>query len=281
MNSQKDNNLFERLVSEETKFFGTEFLSPVFGGPIIVKISDIVVKMKVAPHTFQGWGVFSTSDGKVANLVREATDREKQNYLKLFPQVSFIICNVDGNTAYGLGINNPQFTFTGLVPVLLSANLELFDVVYARFNGKQVWFESINRRYPRKISSDLRKCLTDEIDTDKLDIKGISRVEREAYNFAYSRIKPSDEKRIEDAITRGGAKFLSYKEDRDGFVVTYNVDGKRHTSRVSKDLMVQSAGICLTDHRTNRRYDTDFDLQTLIGVIREGYDTRQIVRWGI
>ena len=56
-----------------------------------------------------------------------------------------------------------------------------------------------------------------------------------------------------------------FAELTDGYRVVYTVDGRRHASVVRKgDLAVRAAGVCLSGR------DGDFDLHSLVGVLREG-----------
>lgn len=67
------------------------------------------------------------------------------------------------------------------------------------------------------------------------------------------------------ALAHAGADLCDFTDVEDSYRVTFTVDGHRHVSVVSKaDLTVQSAGICLSGE------DEKFDLNSLVGVLREG-----------
>jgi hypothetical protein len=69
--------------------------------------------------------------------------------------------------------------------------------------------------------------------------------------------------------------LIEYLERGDSYRVTYRVDGQRFTSSVNKeDLSVQIAGICLSGE------DREFDLASLVGVLREGEQGHGLVRVG-
>ena len=69
------------------------------------------------------------------------------------------------------------------------------------------------------------------------------------------------------ARATSGAELREYQSAGDVYRVGYEVDGQRHVSTVvsKKDLSVQVAGICLSGE------DENFDLQSLVGVIREAH----------
>jgi hypothetical protein len=80
---------------------------------------------------------------------------------------------------------------------------------------------------------------------------------------------------LRGALAHAGAELKDYVERQDVYTVTYEVDGQRHVSAISKkDLSVQVAGICLSGE------DENFDLQSLVGVIREAQSGGGLVRVG-
>jgi hypothetical protein len=133
------------------------------------------------------------------------------------------------------------------------------------------------------MASYLRQELGRLTPPQKIDRPGLTAEERAAYAQTYwPRYEASEEgrrsreeQRLRDALAHAGADLKDYVERRDVYTVTYVVDGQRHVSAVAKkDLSVQVAGICLSGE------DEHFDLQSLVGVIREAHGGGAFVRVG-
>ncbi len=271
-----------KLAADEDKFFKSEVMCPVVKGqPLRVKLSGIVMILRVSGQKgedFEGWGVFRPTSTEKARLVREASMAERREYLKLFPQVRLIATAREENGRWlGLLANagDSRFKIGGLVPILLAQEIQAFQTVQARFDGKNFWFEDDDGGNLR-IAAYLRESLAGEVESDKLSIPGLTAEARQAYAIAYLREienkKDKNEERLKAAVERAGAEYRSYVERGDMFTVEYMVDGQPHKSVVKKDtLEVQSAGICLSG------YDANFDLQSLVSVIREGANRGRIV----
>ena len=83
------------------------------------------------------------------------------------------------------------------------------------------------------------------------------------------------EHRVREALAHAGANLRDLVERGDVYRVTYEVDGRRHTSVVNRnDLTIRTAGICLSGQ------DSNFDLASLVGVLREGERKDRIVPVG-
>jgi hypothetical protein len=277
-------DLFDKLAAQEDAFFFQEFFSPVLRGQKIkVRISGVVVELAVTqPKNYQGWGVFRPTSYKTARFLRDASMADREKYLNLFPAVRLILCRHNENQWTGVpaGQSDSRFKITGLIPVRFAEEVQLFDAVKSRFDGQTFWFQEIDNRHSPRIAEYLREELLKLTDPDKLDCPGLTAGDRDAYVMAYVPALEADleskkdrqEERIKLALERAGGMYRSYIERGNTFTVEYSVDGHVHRSVVDKEtLNVQSAGICLSGH------DRDFDLQSLVGVMREGHRRNRVV----
>jgi hypothetical protein len=170
-----------------------------------------------------------------------------------------------------------------MIPVQLVEDAQRFDVIEARFDGTRFWFGGPDARWDPAMASYLRKELGSLTPPDKLQRSGLTAEERAAYTLNYwPRYEVSEEarqsreeRRLRSALEHAGAELKTYVERRDVYTVTYEVDGQCHVSAIAKkDLSVQVAGICLSGE------DQNFDLQSLVGVIREAQGGAGLVRVG-
>ena len=166
------------------------------------------------------------------------------------------------------------------VPVHLTEDgLERFETIIARFDGRVFWYERRDPGRDPSLAAYLREQLNVGTRPDDLHKANLSREEREAYAFARALIAQAEQDRVEgrlkNALDHAGASYRSHVERGDVFVITYEVDGRTHTSAIRRDdLTVETAGICLAGQ------DRRFDLTSLVGVLREARDTGRIVPVG-
>lgn len=278
MASSRFNDAFNKLAAAEASFLKNEFLAPVVAGGIVhVRIAGIVNRLRVTPRSFAGFGVFKPDSTQEATLVRQATLTERRKYLELFPLVRLIVTRQAGNDWFAVTAHrgDSRFQITGLVPVRLLQEVQLFDVIRARFDGGNFWFEGLETSRDASTAAFLRKQLAAGVDPNLLERSGLTLEERLAYavHFVVEQQARQDEaeanlpeaqRRLREALAHAGAELVDYLERDDGYRVTYQVNGQQHVSAVNKDdLTVQVAGICLSGE------DANFDLASLIGVLRE------------
>lgn len=279
---RKKMSLFDKLAQQESNFLDSPFFSPVLkGNPVCVRINGVILNLKITkPKNFEGWGVFKPKSFKEATFVREPSIAEKQEYFNLFPELRFILCKRnDKNQWFGVPAHSSdnRFKITGLVPIYLVDDVQMFDVISVRFDGKVCWYEKPYEKHSLKNSVYLRESIQALLDPSKLELSGLTQEEKEAYAVAYNASeeakKSKEENRIKGALSRAGANYHNYVERKDSYTIEFSVDGQRHKSVIRKDdLRVESAGICLSG------MDKMFDLQSLVTVIREGHNRHRIVR---
>lgn len=268
-----------RLEAAEDQVLGAEFLAPlVRGGIVRVRIAGVVCRFAVRPADFQGWGVFRPASASVAELVRPARLAERREYLEGLPRVRGILCRKNGSEwlaipAHG---NDARLGRGPFVPVRLVEEGGLFEVLLARFDGVQCWFEALDSRTDPAQAAYLRDALGRMVIPERLDRPGLTPEQRTAYTHHYQvRLETEQrvrrdrvEHRLRAALEHGGATLRDYQEQGGLYRVAYDVDGRRHVSLVTvRDLTVQVAGLCLSGQ------DRRFDLQSMAGLLREAYES--------
>jgi len=285
--SRRLRETLDRLAAAEERAFASEFLAPLLpGGAVRLRLAGVVCGLKVTPADFEGWGVFRPTSPVSAELVRPARLSERQQYLEMLPSLRLIICLREGAQWLAIPANraDTRFRFEGLIPVRLVEEAAFFDVVCARFDGAQCWYEGPDLRHDPGAAAYLREALTNMVEPERLSRPGLTEEERTAYTVNYAprfqaeidACRDRIEDRLGQALAHAGAQLKEYLERGDTYRVTYEVDGQRHVSVVDQnDLSVQVAGICLSGE------DRHFDLQSLVGVLREAHDGAQVVRVGL
>jgi hypothetical protein len=264
--------LFDKLEAQERSFVQHEVLAPVLSGrAVAVRIAGIVCRLQLDDVRFCGWAVLQPLSMSKARMMRKATRSEVQQYLQLLPIVRLIVVTRHQSTLYALPAQNgdSRFQIRQPVPVLLSEeNVQPFDVIVARFDGNQFWFEERDARHSPLIAAYLRRSWHEKLEPEHLQKKGLSVEEKAAYAWAWQTSeegkKRGEEYRIAKALGHAQAELLSFIERDDVYTVTYRVQQHTHTSTVRKnDLSVLTSGICLSGR------DADFDLTSLVGVMSE------------
>jgi hypothetical protein len=275
-----------RLTMAEERFLAGEFLAPVLhGSRVQVRIAGVICRLNVQPSDFEGWGIFRPLSLSETRLVRPCRLAERQRYLELFPRVRLILAGRQEDQWLALPAHraDKRFHIQGQLPVRLVEDGQAFEVIESRFDGCQFWYAGADPCWDPATGRYLRQALEEMLHPDRLSRPGLTAEERTAYAANYwprylaseEARRSAEEQRLRQALEHAGAELMDYLERADVYTVTYEVDGRRHISTVSKkDLSVQVAGICLSGE------DEKFDLHSLVGVIREAQGEGGVVRVG-
>jgi hypothetical protein len=280
--SRRIDEILNRLEAAEQQFLAREFFAPVPpGGSVQVRVAGVICQMQVEPRDFVGWGLFRPLSPQAAQFVRPARLAERQRYLELFPLLRLILCGRSGEEWLAVPAHQAdrRFRITGEVPVQLVEEGQLFEVIESRFDGTSCWFDRLDPRRDPGAAAYLREALRQMVPPADLERPGLTAEERSAYALQHRALQEAmrdwTEDRLRQALAHAGAELRSYAEREDGYRIEYEVDGARHIAAVSKEnLAVQVAGICLSGE------DEQFDLESLVGVIREGQEFGAILRVG-
>jgi hypothetical protein len=280
--SKRIHDSLERLAAAEQAFLASEFLAPACrGGEVRVRVAGVICRLHIQPANFEGFGVFRPRSHSEAQLVRPARLAERHRYLNLFPLARLILAARDEEQWLAMPAYraDSRFRIAGLVPVRLVEEAQLFEVIESRFDGVHFWYAGVEPRWDAARGAYLRQALAQEVEPAALERAGLTAEEREAYALCFQASEKArrhrEEDRVRQALAHAGADFKQWRDRDDVYTITFEVDGQQHVSVVSKkDLAVQVAGICLSGQ------DEEFDLHSLVGVIREAQGGGGFVRVG-
>ena len=274
--------LIARLAAQEAALGETRFVAPcVRGGHVSVRVSGLVYAFRPAPRDFEGWGVFRPRDARTVELLGQATLSEIGAYLARFETLRVrLAAHLRGRTWLAYPTNEvdarQQTGRAEPLTVRLVGGARQFEQVVVRRDGALYWFADVDTRADPRIAERLRRLLHQQVLPPYITWKGITPEERTAYalavqyapEFAGARQRQREETRLRTALALGGGELRDYEDRADHWLVNWQTrDGEFHTSAVAKrDLTVLSAGICLSDR------DSDFDLQSLVGVVERQWE---------
>jgi hypothetical protein len=274
-------DLIDELGEKEEKINDLIFISPIFNSKIVVTdINQIIYKFSISTVS-PGWHKFRPIDMKEARVVGSADMMERERYLKRLPKIRMTLVFRRGDIFLALPdkVNSININNNDLLPIyLFDDSVNIFDKIIARYDGAHFWFESVDYNNDPMKSEYLRESLEREIIPKDIKYPNLLIEEKRAYAIRFSFISKNKKERNEKNLIRdvehAGGKYLRYEEKNDFYSITYEVDGEVYTSHISKkdDHMVISAGICLNGH------DTNFDLKSIITVIKEAQEKDLIYR---
>ena len=275
-------DIITKLGETENSLTKREFISPVYKNRCVITKIDKISYPFTIPETKPGWYKFKPKDHKNAKVLGPCSYQDTESYLKFLQKVRMILVQRDGDVFYGVPFKTNQqgLDIKVIYPIylVLDDTAQEFDEVICRFDGANLWYQSVDINNDQAKVNYLRESLKALVLPKKIAYSGLRFEDKMAYAVRCEIDKKLQEKtkeyRLKHAVEHAGGIFKSFTEKGDHFSVSYVVDGEKYTSVISKNdnLQVLTAGICLNSG------DQKFDLTSLISVIREGQNRDLIHR---
>ena len=260
-----------RSGGDEPRLTESEFITPIFfNNQVATRIAGVVYPFSI-PKVKPGWYKMRPVDYKSAEVVEEASFMEIEQYLEKLPKVRVILIFKKDNIFHGVPFKtNAHGLPLDAIPIYLHDDMPTdFDQVVCRFDGLRLWYERVDPNNDPSKGEYLRESVEKLRSPKLLRKSGLILEERIAYNLRYALDKEllvtRKERDLKNHVEHAGGQMKKFVGRKDHYQITYEVDGHTYTSSVSKDPVhrVISAGVCLSG------YDADYDLKSLITVMRE------------
>jgi hypothetical protein len=275
-------DLIKKLGETQNSLTSREFVSPVYKNRRVVTRIDKINYPFHIPETKSGWWKFRPKNHKEARVLGSCDLQDIESYLNCLPKARMVLVQRDGDVYYGVPFKNNilGLDIKVLYPIYLVTDdmAQDFHEVICRYDGSNLWYQSVEINNDQAKVDYIRRCLLAAVLPNKITFTGLRFEDRAAYAIRCEIDKKVQERskefRLKKAVEHAGGIFKSFIEKGDHFSITYEVDGSKYTSTVSKNdgNQVLTAGICLSGG------DRNFDLTSLVSVIREGQNRDLIHR---
>lgn len=284
MNSVRD--LLLKTINEEKQARACSFLSPYTEQSkfAIIKIQGVNYKFNISGFNGSGFGIFKPTSPTSAIFVEAARFEQIYDYLQLLPQIHMIlVCQTNiGWSAYPFNLESSirRFGIDCEVIVRNISDVERFDTVSVRFDGRNFWYEEpfsggdpVKSLGMRSVFCEIKENVSKKI---RETIKGVTPEEEKAFELAIASWiifkKQTTQDKVKELLACGGAKLDNYIIRGDQIEITWQAkSGSYYRSRVDKTTLdVTSAGICLSGE------DSKFHIKDLPGIIQEGEERHAI-----
>lgn len=255
-------SLVRRLAQQELQWQGRSMLAPVVApGRAVVRLEGLVHEVTTEPKDFTGLAVFEMIAEGRARWVRQASPKEREGYLKLWPRSRARLLERLQCGAWLAWGEQGLFCLFGLER---GQPLELVE--WSRC-GQVPWFFRAVLNTRLALAEEMRLALEAHLPPQDLRLPTLTPLDRLAYAALWKPPAKSpqdlDRERLEQALARGGGRLRQFSRAGDELEVEWqDGSGGRYRSRLRRrDLSVVSSGICLSGR------DLDFDLTSLVGVV--------------
>jgi len=275
-------SVISKIAAAEGDLLKSTFVAPVVDNEFVAAhVLGMAYTFSIKKPAEPGWYRFKPKNAKRAKLVGPADTTETEAYLKRLPSIRVVLVSRMKGVYHGIAskANSVGLSWKTIVPVMLVDDFANdFDRVVCRYDGANLWYESVDPSNDPSKGGYLREMFGKYSQPKLLKYSGLTFEEKSAYSVRFTIDKKFREElqsmSIKGDVEHAGGVYHGFVEKKDHYEVTYSVDGQRYTSFISKDpaRTVISAGICLSGG------DKAFDLKSLITVMREGQREGRIVR---
>lgn len=277
------NKLINESASKEKALLKSTFVAPVKkGSQIKVRIQGLIYTFGLVQQDKdrEGWFVLKPVNPYCAKIVDDVDVMQmqeyKEKYRKFLPRIRFIMVSNEEGQWLGFPANRGQslkHEIDGHQFIDVVEGVQIFDQVYALFDGKTLWFDEVDMGSDLMVSDYMRESLNNNVEVGKLKFKGMTPEQIGTYAFAYEfKIKKEEELKIKTvegritmALEHAGAKLHSFREYNDTVVIDWQTKKGKYTTRHKKNdsFSTIAAGVCLSGR------DDDYDLASLVSVMKE------------